>query len=130
MIMPGIVFEELGFKYLGPIDGHNIAELENVLTRAKNTKGPVLVHVCTQKGRGYTYAEKNPAVFHGISPFEVETGEVIANKVPGYSDVFGSEIVRIAEKKKGLLLLRLQCLMEQVLSNFQRDFRKGFLTLA
>jgi len=84
------------------------------------------VHVCTQKGRGYTYAEKNPAVFHGISPFEVETGEVIANKVPGYSDVLEVKLSGLLKKKKGLLLLRLQCLMEQVLSNFQRDFRKGF----
>jgi len=126
MIMPGIVFEELGFKYLGPIDGHNIAELENVLTRAKNTKGPVLVHVCTQKGRGYTYAEKNPAVFHGISPFEVETGEVIANKVLGYSDVFGSEIVRIAEKEERVVALTAAMPHGTGLIKFSKRFPERF----
>ncbi|GAE87663.1 1-deoxy-D-xylulose 5-phosphate synthase [Acetivibrio straminisolvens JCM 21531] len=126
MIMPGIVFEELGFKYLGPIDGHNIAELENVLTRAKNTKGPVLVHVCTQKGRGYTYAEENPAVFHGISPFEIETGEVIAHKVPGYSDVFGREIVRIAEKEERVVALTAAMPHGTGLDKFSKRFPERF----
>jgi len=116
MIMPGIVFEELGFKYLGPIDGHNIAELENVLTRAKNTKGPVLVHVCTQKGRGYTYAEKNPAVFHGISPFEVETGEVMLIKfrdIPTYLEV----------KLSGLLKRRKGCCSYGCNASWNRSYQ-------
>jgi len=129
MIMPGIVFEELGFKYLGPIDGHNIAELENVLTRAKNTKGPVLVHVCTQKGRGYTYAEKNPAVFHGISPFEVETGRLLLIS-SGYSDVFGSEIVRIAEKEERVVALTAAMPHGTGLIKFSKRFPERFLTLA
>ncbi|HHV28613.1 1-deoxy-D-xylulose-5-phosphate synthase [Acetivibrio mesophilus] len=126
MIMPGILFEELGFKYLGPIDGHNIAELENVLTRAKNTKGPVLVHVCTQKGRGYTYAEENPAVFHGISPFEIETGEVIAHKVPGYSDAFGREIVRIAQKDERVVALTAAMPHGTGLDKFSKTFPERF----
>ncbi len=96
MIMPGIFFEELGFKYLGPVDGHNITELEKLLTIAKGIKGPVLVHVCTQKGKGYTYAEENPHVFHGIAPFEIETGEVISHGGPGYSEIFGRELSKIA----------------------------------
>ncbi|OPZ90232.1 MAG: 1-deoxy-D-xylulose-5-phosphate synthase [Firmicutes bacterium ADurb.Bin419] len=96
MIVPGIFFEELGYKYLGPVDGHNIAELERLLNIAKGIKGPVLVHVCTQKGKGYTYAEENPHVFHGIAPFEVETGEVISHGGPGYSEIFGRELSKIA----------------------------------
>lgn len=96
MIIAGIFFEELGFKYLGPVDGHNITELEKFLTVAKSIKGPVLIHVCTQKGKGYAYAEKNPAVFHGISPFEIETGEVKTAGGPGYSDIFGQELAKIA----------------------------------
>lgn len=96
MIMPGIIFEELGFKYLGPIDGHSLHELVMVLSRAKLIKGPVLIHVCTQKGKGYSYAEKNPDEFHGISPFEIETGELKTNNGTAYSNVFGHEIVKIA----------------------------------
>lgn len=96
MIMPGIFFEEIGFKYLGPVDGHDISELEKLLTVAKGIKGPVLVHVCTQKGKGYTYAEENPHVFHGIAPFEIETGEVISYGGPGYSEIFGRELSKIA----------------------------------
>ncbi len=105
MIMPGVIFEELGFKYLGPIDGHNIEELESVLAKAKSLKGPVFVHVCTQKGKGYTYAEENPHVFHGISPFEIETGEVIVNSGPGYSEIFGRELIKLAQKEKRLVAI-------------------------
>mgnify|MGYP005853406161 CR=1 FL=1 len=96
MIMPGMFFEELGFTYLGPIDGHNLQELTRVLHRAKLLKGPIFIHVCTQKGKGYTFAEKNPHDFHGISPFEIETGEVKESAGPTYSCVFGEEILKIA----------------------------------
>lgn len=126
MIMPGIVFEELGFKYLGPIDGHNVMELENVLTRAKNTRGPVLVHVCTQKGKGYTYAEENPAVFHGISPFEIETGEVIAHKGPGYSEIFGRELLKIGEKEKKVVALTAAMPHGTGLDKFSKKFPERF----
>lgn len=105
MIMPGIIFEELGFKYLGPVDGHNIAEIEKLLTIAKTIKGPVLIHACTQKGKGYTYAEENPHVFHGIAPFEIETGEVIANNGPGYSEIFGRELSKIAKSDESVVAI-------------------------
>lgn len=105
MIVPGIIFEELGFKYLGPVDGHNITEIEKLLTISKTIKGPVLIHVCTQKGKGYTYAEENPDVFHGIAPFEIETGEVKANSGPSYSDVFGRELVDIAEENEKVVAI-------------------------
>jgi 1-deoxy-D-xylulose-5-phosphate synthase len=100
MIVPGIIFEELGFKYLGPVDGHNITEIEKLLTISKTIKGPVLIHVCTQKGKGYTYAEENPDVFHGIAPFEIETGEVKSSGGPSYSDIFGDELTNIAESNE------------------------------
>lgn len=103
LIMPGIIFEELGFKYLGPIDGHDIDELNMVLSRAKLIKGPVFVHVCTQKGKGYSFAEEKPHEFHGISPFEIETGEVKVNNGPSYSDIFGKEIARLGEEEPGLV---------------------------
>lgn len=126
MIMPGIIFEELGFKYLGPIDGHNILELENVLKRAKNIKGPVLVHVLTQKGKGYTYAEENPAVFHGVSPFEVETGEVIVNNGPGYSEIFGREISKIAQNNDKVVAITAAMPHGTGLDLFSKKFPERF----
>lgn len=126
MIMPGIIFEELGFKYLGPIDGHNMEELENVLAKAKSLKGPVLVHVCTQKGKGYTFAEESPHLFHGVSPFEIETGEVIANNGPGYSDIFGREIIKIAQKEKRLVAITAAMPNGTGLDHFSRKFPDRF----
>jgi len=98
MIMPGMLFEDLGFKYLGPIYGHDIRELTNVLLRAKNSSGPVLVHVCTNKGKGYAYAENNPSRYHGVGKFDVETGEVIIADKKTYSDIFGEHMVSLASK--------------------------------
>lgn len=80
LVVQGMLFEELGFKYLGPIDGHNIEILTDVLKRARKIKGPVLIHVITKKGRGYLHAEEKPSVFHGIDPFEIETGERLSKK--------------------------------------------------
>ena len=105
MIMPGIIFEELGFKYIGPIDGHNMEELENVLNKAKGIKGPVFIHVCTQKGKGYYHAEENPDVFHGIAPFEIESGEVISNGGPSHSSIFGEELVEIANENEKIVAI-------------------------
>ncbi|NMB34181.1 MAG: 1-deoxy-D-xylulose-5-phosphate synthase [Clostridium sp.] len=126
MIMPGIIFEELGFKYLGPIDGHNITELEDVLKRARTAKGPVLVHVCTQKGKGYTHAEENPAVFHGVSPFEIETGEVITHSKPGYSDVFGNELINLAEENKKIVAITAAMPHGTGLGKFSKKFTDRF----
>lgn len=126
MIMPGVLFEELGFKYLGPIDGHNLTDLENVLTRAKMAKGPVLVHVCTQKGKGYTYAEENPAVYHGISPFEIETGEVIANSGPSYSDMFGQELIHIGEKNERVAAITAAMPHGTGLDKFSKKYPERF----
>jgi 1-deoxy-D-xylulose-5-phosphate synthase len=83
LIVPGMIFEELGFKYLGPIDGHDITELNRVLSRAKTIKGPVLIHVCTQKGKGYTYAEESPQVFHGIRHLRLRPERFYPIKAPG-----------------------------------------------
>lgn len=105
MIMPGVIFEELGFKYLGPIDGHNITELIKVLSRAKSIKGPVFIHVCTQKGKGYSFAEKNPHDFHGIPPFEIETGEVLTHGGQTYSSTFGNKILELAEEDEKLVAI-------------------------
>ncbi|MHB8063064.1 MAG: 1-deoxy-D-xylulose-5-phosphate synthase N-terminal domain-containing protein, partial [Ruminiclostridium sp.] len=88
----GVFFEQLGYKYYGPVDGHNLEELNKALVAAKKIKGPVLVHVSTQKGKGYSFAEEGPDRFHSIAPFEVETGETFGTNVPDYSEVFGDAI--------------------------------------
>ena len=97
-VIPKMYFEDIGFRYLGPVDGHNIEELENMMELARKQAGPILLHVITKKGKGYEHAEKNPDKFHGISKFDVETGEKIGKSKKDYSSVFGSKLCRIAEK--------------------------------
>lgn len=97
MLVPGMLFEELGFTYIGPIDGHQIAGLCEVLQVTKSINGPVLLHVITQKGRGYSPAECNSDRFHGVGPFCVESGEALqCGGRPSYTAVFGEELVRLA----------------------------------
>ncbi len=97
-LVPGIVFEELGFTFLGPVDGHNIQELISVIQNARNLECPVIIHTITKKGKGYLNAEKQPHRFHGIAPFDPETGVVkqSSNHVT-YSKVFGDQLVKIAD---------------------------------
>ncbi len=102
MVMPGIIFEDLGLKYIGPIDGHDIDELTTVISRARGLKGPVLIHVMTQKGKGYSYAEDKPQNFHGVAPFEIQTGEVKVSNGACYSDVFGKKMMEMAEREPKL----------------------------
>ncbi|MBO4547839.1 MAG: 1-deoxy-D-xylulose-5-phosphate synthase [Abditibacteriota bacterium] len=95
----GVMFEELGISYLGPYDGHNIAELEDVLSAARRLSGGVLVHVITKKGMGYTHAEEHPDKFHGISPFEQNSGQVIAKPAgPSFTEIFSKKLVEMGER--------------------------------
>ena len=99
MVVPGMFFEDMGIKYLGPIDGHNIKELTDVLTSAKDIQGPVIIHIITKKGKGYEFAEKNPDKFHGIGPFNCANGELATGSSNTYSKAFGNEMVKLAEKE-------------------------------
>ena len=96
LVVPGMIFEELGFTYIGPIDGHDLATLTDVLQKSKQMKGPVLIHVITCKGKGYEPAEKNPDKFHGVGPFNVATGEILKNGSPTYTSVFGDALTEVA----------------------------------
>lgn len=99
LLVPGMLFEELGFKYIGPIDGHNLELLTEVLEKAKNMQGPILIHVLTCKGKGYQPAECNPGKFHGVGPYCIESGEVIKHgNTPTYTGVFGDALVELATK--------------------------------
>ena len=94
-------FEDLGYRYMGPIDGHNIENLCDALNSAKSIKGPVLLHVNTVKGKGYGHAEKAPSIFHGISKFDIDTGEAISSS-KSYSDCFGETLCDFAENDKSV----------------------------
>ncbi|WP_411679228.1 1-deoxy-D-xylulose-5-phosphate synthase [Clostridium thailandense] len=103
MIVPGMFFEDMGIKYLGPIDGHDIKNLTEVLSKAKDIKGPVIIHVITKKGKGYQFAENNPGKFHGIGPFHCDSGELCFTSCDSYSKAFGEEMVELASKNKNIV---------------------------
>lgn len=99
LFIPGMLFENMGITYLGPVDGHNIPALCKILREAKKLDHAVLVHVLTKKGKGYEPAEKNPAVFHGVSPFDIKTGKPLAEKkYPTYTDVFSKKLCQLGEQ--------------------------------
>ena len=105
-ILPNVMFEHLGVKYIGPIDGHDIEGLIKAINNVKNINKPVLLHVITKKGMGYIPAENEPHNYHGVSPFNLETGKSISNKnVETYSEVFGKFMVREANKNKKLVAI-------------------------
>jgi 1-deoxy-D-xylulose-5-phosphate synthase len=97
-LMPVRMFEDMGFLYLGPIDGHNIEELTRMLQRAKDLRVPVIVHCVTQKGKGYAFSERNPEKFHGVAPFSVDTGDIEAALKKSNSSVFGETMIELAQK--------------------------------
>ncbi|MCQ2536285.1 MAG: 1-deoxy-D-xylulose-5-phosphate synthase [Lachnospiraceae bacterium] len=99
LIIPGMMFEEMGIIYMGPVDGHNTEEVVKALKTAKAIPGPVLVHVLTEKGKGYEPAENHPSRFHGTGPFEIEKGLPISTKkVADYTDVFGTIMHKLGDK--------------------------------
>lgn len=126
LVLPGIIFEEIGFKYLGPIDGHDINNLEQVLSRAKQLKGPVFVHVCTQKGKGYSYAEQSPDIFHGVAPFKIDTGEAIVNNGSSYSKTFGEHLSALAQSDKSIVAITAAMPQGTGLDIFAENFPKRF----
>ncbi|GAA0743454.1 1-deoxy-D-xylulose-5-phosphate synthase [Clostridium oceanicum] len=126
MVVPGMFFENIGIKYLGPIDGHNIKQLTTVMNMAKNINGPVIIHVITKKGKGYKYAEKNPDKFHGVGPFKCSTGEVISKKCKTYSKAFGHEVIKLANKDKKVVAITAAMRDGTGLLEFSKRFPKRF----
>ncbi len=99
LFSPGMLFENMGITYLGPVDGHNIAHLKRVFQEAKNLDQPVLVHVITKKGKGYAPAERDPEKFHGVGAFDKQTGKALKDKIkPNYTDVFSRKLIELADK--------------------------------
>ena len=105
LLVPGMFFEELGIKYVGPIDGHDITQVETAVRIAKLADGPVIIHAVTRKGMGYVHAENRPDTFHGISPFSVETGEANGSGKRSFTDVFGSALIEEARADERIVAI-------------------------
>jgi len=125
LLVPGMLFEELGFKYFGPVNGHDISELKTVLQNAKHINKPVLVHVITKKGKGYPPAEKNPDKFHGIGSFDIETGQVNkTSKIASYTGVFSDTLVKLGEANPKILAFTAAMGEGAGTSSFSKRFPK------
>ncbi len=128
LFTPGMLFEAFRFKYIGPINGHKIDQLIKTFQDIKDLSGPVLVHVLTKKGKGYAPAEKDPSIFHGIGPFEIETGKALKN--PGspksYTEVFGETLVKLAEKDQRIFAITAAMKEGTGLSLFAERFPQRF----
>ncbi len=127
-ITPGLIFEELGFKYVGPINGHRLDHLINTLSNVRNLKGPILLHVVTKKGKGYPPAEENPTAFHGVSPFERETGKLKEKTGghPSYTQVFGKTLVELARNDKRIVAITAAMPQGTGLEDFKGEFPNRF----
>ncbi len=129
LLVPGLLFEELGFQYIGPIDGHRLDYLIETFQNINKLKGPILVHVITKKGKGYQPAEMNPAFFHGVGPFIPETGEpVVESKKnhPTYSEIFGETLCRLAEENEHLIAITAAMQSGTGLEEFSKRFPDRF----
>ncbi len=125
--VPGILFEELGFTYVGPTDGHNYNALYEVMNRIKKIKGPVLLHVMTQKGKGYDFAEKSPSKFHGVNPFKIKTGESVSSKPAlTYSEIAGNTLVECAEQDEKIIAITAAMPSGTGLNNFANKYPDRF----
>ena len=126
LMLPNMFFEDLGFKYLGPVDGHDIERVEWILNLAKKEREPVVVHIITKKGKGYKPAEENPDRFHATASFNKETGKSIKKKEKDYSEVFGDELVKLAKKDKKIVAITAAMKDGTGLTKFKQQFPERF----
>jgi len=128
VLIPGLVFEELGFDYVGPINGHSIDDLLGVLAKVKGSSKPTVVHIVTQKGKGYPHAEKLPIKFHGVTQFDVSTGAFhkAPAKAPSYTAVFGKAMCELAEKDPRLVAITAAMCEGTGLDEFSKRFPERF----
>jgi len=127
-VTPGMLFEAFNFEYFGPIDGHNLKHMIKIMENIKNIKEPVLLHVTTQKGKGYPPAEKNPVYFHGVGSFEVKTGNCKGthSEIPTYTEVFGNTMIKLAEKNKKVIAVTAAMPEGTGLVKFSKMFPERF----
>ncbi len=127
LIVPGAIFEDLGFRYFGPVDGNNITELIKMLNSIKNNTEPMILHVLTKKGKGYIPAENGPESYHGTVPFEIESGAPInKDKTVRYTDVFGEVIYNLAQKNQNIVAITAAMCSGTGLTKFAQSFPDRF----
>lgn len=126
LLVPGMLFEELGLKYVGPIDGHDVGAVEHAITAARRTDGPVIVHAVTKKGAGYEHAEEQPDAFHGIGPFEIETGKANGGGAMSYTEAFSRSLVAEAERDERVVAITAAMPSGTGLDRFAERFPERF----
>lgn len=127
MVIPGMLFENMGLTYLGPVDGHNILQMMQIFQEAKRLDHAVLVHVITKKGKGYAPAENAPSEFHGVGPFDIVTGKSLESKKMGYTEVFSNEICALARRHSRLVAITAAMPGGTGLSHFAKEFPERFV---
>lgn len=126
LVVSSMLFEDMGLKYIGPIDGHNIQAMTEAIETAKKINGPVIIHAVTQKGKGYELAELRPDKFHGVSPFDLESGEAYIPPTKNYSKVFGDAMVQLAREDERVVAITAAMPDGTGLSNFAKEFKDRF----
>ncbi len=127
LVIPGVLFEELGFTYFGPVDGHNLQQLTDALVDASRHQGPILLHVLTKKGKGYKPAEENPTKYHGVKSFNPQTGELPVNTAPPtYTEIFGETLLEIAAQDERVVAITAAMTDGTGLQEFSRRFPNRF----
>lgn len=125
-MVPGVFFEELGFTYIGPVNGHDIEELSRVLANVRKMKGPILIHTITSKGCGYEPALRKPDIFHGVGPFDIETGKQVKKAIKTYTEIFGDYITSKAKQDEKVVAITAAMTNGTGLSDFAREFPDRF----
>ena len=126
-LVPGMLFEDMGITYLGPVDGHNVKEMVQVFKEARRVRHAVLVHVITKKGKGYGPAENNPSRFHGVDPFDIATGKSLKEKIyPSYTDVFSKKICELGRENPRLVAITAAMPDGTGLTKFSKEFPDRF----
>ena len=126
LVVPSMLFENMGLKYIGPIDGHDVSVMTEVFKTAKEFDGPVIIHTITQKGKGYALAEESPCKYHGVNPFDLESGESKISSKNNYSKAFGESLVNLARKDKRITAITAAMPDGTGLKPFSKEFRDRF----
>ncbi len=126
LVIPGMIFEDLGIMYIGPVRGHHIEDMERAFERAREFKGPVLVHVITDKGRGFLPAQRHPSRFHGADPFDVERGLPLVSKKPSYTDIFSTVMRKMGDRNEKVVAVTAAMMDGTGLKRFHNMFPDRF----
>ncbi|MFH1368302.1 MAG: 1-deoxy-D-xylulose-5-phosphate synthase [Elusimicrobiota bacterium] len=127
LLFPGMLFEEMGFAYIGPVDGHDLHQMIEILSAIRQMKGPILLHVITKKGKGYQPAEDNPIDFHGVGRFNIITGETEQpGKIPSYTQIFGQTLVKLAADDPKVVAITAAMSTGTGMDSFAKEFPERF----